>query len=187
MPHRLLCADGSFPGYSRAARRSGDGHLGHVCPSQVSTMGVAHFMLEGVEADDVIATLAVRAVEAGMHVDIASPDKVCSLQHKVCFGAAISGLRVAVCIMPCAWHAGALRDSAWPGLQQHSLCAVKLGSAHGAPAALMTVLFRRQDFFQLLRPGLQLLRPIKKDDVTVGREQRAGMVAYTEARCAANA
>ena len=43
---------------------------------QVTTMGVAHFMLEGVEADDVIATLAVRAVNQGMHVDIASPDKV---------------------------------------------------------------------------------------------------------------
>ncbi len=39
-------------------------------------MGVARFMLDGVEADDVIATLAVRAVEAGMRVDIASPDKV---------------------------------------------------------------------------------------------------------------
>ncbi len=48
----------------------------------------------------------------------------------------------------------------------------------------MTMLCREQDFFQLLRPGLQLLRPIKKDDVTVGREQRAGMVAYTEQRCA---
>jgi len=50
--------------------------IAHICSAQVTTMGVARFMLEGVEADDVIATLAVRAVEAGMHVDIASPDKV---------------------------------------------------------------------------------------------------------------
>ena len=38
-------------------------------------MGVARFMLDGVEADDVIATLATRAVDTGMLVDIASPDK----------------------------------------------------------------------------------------------------------------
>ena len=46
------------------------------------------------------------------------------------------------------------------------------------------ICFLEQDFFQLLRPGLQLLRPIKKEDVVHGREQRAGMVAYTEERCA---
>jgi hypothetical protein len=39
-----------------------------------------------------------------------------------------------------------------------------------------------QDFFQLLRPGLQLLRPIKKEDLAERRPQRAGMVAYTEER-----
>ena len=48
----------------------------------VSLMGVPHFMLDGVEADDVIATLATRALAAGMAVDIASPDKVRSLRSQ---------------------------------------------------------------------------------------------------------
>ena len=39
-------------------------------------MGLPLFRLDGVEADDVIATLAVRALARGMRVDIASPDKV---------------------------------------------------------------------------------------------------------------
>ena len=39
-------------------------------------MALPVFQLDGVEADDVIATLAVRSLAAGMLVDIASPDKV---------------------------------------------------------------------------------------------------------------
>ena len=42
------------------------------------SQGVARFRLDGVEADDVIATLALRGLQAGMLVDIASPDKVCN-------------------------------------------------------------------------------------------------------------
>jgi DNA polymerase I len=38
-------------------------------------MGIAEITLPGVEADDVIGTLAVRGVEAGMAVAVASPDK----------------------------------------------------------------------------------------------------------------
>ena len=65
-------------------------------------MGVARFMLEGVEADDVIATLAVRAVEAGMHVDIASPDKVCGCGRTLC--CRLSALSVIVCKLPFNWQ-----------------------------------------------------------------------------------
>ena len=39
-----------------------------------------------------------------------------------------------------------------------------------------------QDFFQLLQPGLRLLRPVKKDDIEKSRPQRAGMVPYTDDR-----
>ncbi len=42
-------------------------------------MGLKRFRMDGVEADDVIATLAVRAQAQGMHVDIASPDTVNTL------------------------------------------------------------------------------------------------------------
>lgn len=38
-------------------------------------MGVAELRVAGVEADDVIGTVATRAVAAGFHVAIASPDK----------------------------------------------------------------------------------------------------------------
>jgi 5'-3' exonuclease len=61
----------------------------------LNAMGIVELCVPGVEADDVIGTVAVRSVEAGMAVAIASPDK---------------------------------------------------------------------DFFQLLRPGLILLRPPKKAD-----------------------
>ncbi|KAG7668721.1 putative DNA polymerase I [Nannochloris sp. 'desiccata'] len=61
----------------------------------LNAMGIVELCVPGVEADDVIGTVAVRSVEAGMAVAIASPDK---------------------------------------------------------------------DFFQLLRPGLILLRPPKKSD-----------------------
>ena len=46
-------------------------------------MGVARFRLDGVEADDVIATLAVRARAAGMLVDIASPDKASAARTRL--------------------------------------------------------------------------------------------------------
>jgi 5'-3' exonuclease len=39
------------------------------------SLGISVFEVAGVEADDVIATLALRAVDTGMNVSIASPDK----------------------------------------------------------------------------------------------------------------
>ena len=38
-------------------------------------LGLAELRVPGVEADDVIGTVATRAVDAGFHVAIASPDK----------------------------------------------------------------------------------------------------------------
>ena len=70
----------------------------NTCAAQLMTMGVPRFMLEGVEADDVIATLAVRAVEEGMHVDIASPDKVRPYQTCNVEGAAATCALLHCCI-----------------------------------------------------------------------------------------
>lgn len=44
--------------------------------TMMGLMNLPLFRVPGVEADDVIATLAVRALGAGMSVEIASPDKV---------------------------------------------------------------------------------------------------------------
>ena len=60
----------------------------------VSHQGVARFRLDGVEADDVIATLAVRAQRAGMLVDIASPDKVSALAISIMQVAQISRIQL---------------------------------------------------------------------------------------------
>ncbi len=38
-------------------------------------MGLAELRVPGIEADDVIGTVATRAADAGFHVAIASPDK----------------------------------------------------------------------------------------------------------------
>jgi 5'-3' exonuclease len=38
-------------------------------------MGVPVLTISGVEADDIIGTIARRSVEAGLHVTIVSPDK----------------------------------------------------------------------------------------------------------------
>ena len=45
------------------------------CVKMVEDMGVPCLSESGVEADDVIGTIARRAVEAGLHVSIVSPDK----------------------------------------------------------------------------------------------------------------
>ena len=45
----------------------------------LSSLRVTLIRQAGVEADDVIGTLAVRAVEEGFHVGIVSPDKVHAL------------------------------------------------------------------------------------------------------------
>ena len=75
-------------------------------------MNIVNISVPGVEADDVIGTLALRGVEGGMTVAIASPDK---------------------------------------------------------------------DFFQLLRPGLVLLRPPKKNASAVyGEFQKYSLMPYTE-------
>ena len=42
----------------------------------MQVLGLAELRVPGVEADDVIGTVATRAVDAGFHVAIASPDKV---------------------------------------------------------------------------------------------------------------
>ena len=44
--------------------------------TMMGLMNLPVYRVPGVEADDVIASLAVRGVEAGMLVEIASPDKV---------------------------------------------------------------------------------------------------------------
>ena len=41
----------------------------------VQRMGVPLLMMSGVEADDIIGTVARRSVESGLHVSIVSPDK----------------------------------------------------------------------------------------------------------------
>lgn len=43
---------------------------------QLQVMGLPELRVPGVEADDVIGTVATRAIDAGFHVAIASPDKV---------------------------------------------------------------------------------------------------------------
>ena len=82
-PGNSVCI-GAGPGYGRLNSI--------VCPrfcllrfTRVSLQGVARFRLDGVEADDVIATLALRALRAGMLVDIASPDKVSACPGHISF------------------------------------------------------------------------------------------------------
>lgn len=84
--------------------------------SILTALGIAELCVPGVEADDVIGTVAVRGVDEGMAVAIASPDK---------------------------------------------------------------------DFFQLLRPGLILLRPPKKTDVYAASEgtqrvSKFALLPYTQ-------
>lgn len=80
--------------------------------SILETLGIPQLCVPGVEADDVIGTLAVRGVENGMAVAIASPDK---------------------------------------------------------------------DFFQLLRPGLILLRPPKKSEsAMMGAANKYSLLPYTQ-------
>ncbi len=52
-------------------------------------MGLPELRVPGVEADDVIGTVATRAIDAGFHVAIASPDKVS-------FGSRAGGVAVPV-------------------------------------------------------------------------------------------
>ena len=42
----------------------------------IRVMGIPEVIVPGIEADDVIGTVATRAIEEGMQVAIASPDKV---------------------------------------------------------------------------------------------------------------
>ena len=42
----------------------------------IRVMGIPELIVPGLEADDVIGTVACRAVQQGMQVSIASPDKV---------------------------------------------------------------------------------------------------------------
>lgn len=46
----------------------------------IRVMGIPEVIVPGIEADDVIGTLATRAVAEGMQVAIASPDKVGSFE-----------------------------------------------------------------------------------------------------------
>lgn len=43
----------------------------------IRVMGIPELIVPGIEADDVIGTVATRAIREGMQVAIASPDKVC--------------------------------------------------------------------------------------------------------------
>ena len=43
----------------------------------IRIMGIPEVIVPGIEADDVIGTVATRAISEGMQVAIASPDKVC--------------------------------------------------------------------------------------------------------------
>ena len=95
-------------------------------------MGVAHFMLEGVEADDVIATLAVRAVEAGMRVDIASPDKVrTSGKHSMPLSERLHGLQPssACHVPPLGTHVRSVTRRG-AGIRDTCVCPAKSGAAH---------------------------------------------------------
>jgi len=42
----------------------------------IRVMGIPEVIVPGIEADDVIGTVATRAIAEGFHVAIASPDKV---------------------------------------------------------------------------------------------------------------
>ena len=44
-------------------------------------MAIPEIIVPGIEADDVIGTLATRAIQEGFHVAIASPDKVTPVMH----------------------------------------------------------------------------------------------------------
>lgn len=49
----------------------------------IRIMGIPEVIVPGIEADDVIGTVASRAINEGMQVAIASPDKVCHRQISV--------------------------------------------------------------------------------------------------------
>ena len=50
----------------------------------IRVMGISEVIVPGVEADDVIGTLAIRGINEGFHVAIASPDKVSQARlHKL--------------------------------------------------------------------------------------------------------
>ena len=115
----------------------------------------AVWQVPGLEADDMIATLAVRGVDAGFWVDIASPDKVGAAAKKYARAAALippgrqygSAAYDAPTWLACSrgdrWSSGLCRRRAAWGVRKGRR------APGGAPL---------QDFFQLLRPGLELLR-----------------------------
>lgn len=49
----------------------------------IRVMGIPEVIVPGIEADDAIGTVATRAVADGMHVAIASPDKVVAKARNV--------------------------------------------------------------------------------------------------------
>ena len=110
----------------------------------MQVLGLPVMRVAGVEADDVIGTVASRAVKEGFLVAVASPDKASSVSAM---------MRV---------PGQSCRQDAWR----------QLGHANLNICACM------QDFFQILQPRLQLLRPPKRD-ARDGPGVVAGYVAYS--------
>lgn len=108
----------------------------------VDALGVPILTVPGVEADDVIGTLAARGAAAGMDVTIVSPDKVRSVN-------------VFKCLRACALFE-VRSGRVWP----HALI-LSISSHTHILTAHQPTRTNQQDFFQLLGPRVRLMRMIK--------------------------
>ena len=131
-----------------------------ICPQ---VLGLPVIRVAGVEADDVIGTLATRATDDGFLVAVASPDKARLLAIQQIHMAPRGASLTTTCTTP-----------AFLGVPDRVF--VVMGALVCQRVTLLWPL--SQDFFQILRPGLQLLRPPKRNAVD-GPGVVAGFVAYS--------